>query len=519
MSTFFRSALLLVVAFLSAGRVSAQTILEPGNRRFTGAQISVPNGALGIQDTDASHRLVFTLGSNLTADRVLTITTGDAARTIAVSGNTTISQDYSAAGAPQFARLGLGVAADGTQTLKFASTGTLSWDNGSGTADLIISRASANRFEIKNGTNAQGGWIYNTFTDASNYERVFVGWSGNVFNILPEAAGTGTNRDLKLSGAASVKISAGGSDYNFDNGIYTNVDNNKDIGEISTPFRFRSGYFGTSIGIGVTAATSTKLDVLLNNATTATIDNIATFVHDSTGTAANGFGGGLRFGLESSTTANQDAAKIAAYWKDATHASRSANIGFFTVNNAAAESEKVTIDANGNLGVGDATPAALLTVGSGDLFQVDSDGWPSGPGDKYLAANVTNNTTTMSNVSGLSVTVVGGKKYAFRLVLYVSNSTAADGAKVDFDGGTATATNFRGHATVFDSALLLSTQVTDLATDISVTTITGNSKIEVDGSFEPSSNGTFVPRFAMNTAVSGTLTVYRGAHLVVKQMP
>jgi hypothetical protein len=32
------------------------------------------------------------------------------------------------------------------------------------------------------------------------------------------------------------------------------------------------------------------------------------------------------------------------------------------------------VTAAGNVGIGDATPAALFTVGSGDLFQVDTTG-------------------------------------------------------------------------------------------------------------------------------------------------
>ncbi len=47
--------------------------------------------AVQLDDTDASHQLVLTPGSNLTADRVLTITTGDAARTLTMAGDATIS--------------------------------------------------------------------------------------------------------------------------------------------------------------------------------------------------------------------------------------------------------------------------------------------------------------------------------------------------------------------------------------------------------------------------------------------
>jgi len=45
---------------------------------------------LGLLDTDYSHSLRIAAGSNLTADRVLTLTTGDAARNLILSGDATI---------------------------------------------------------------------------------------------------------------------------------------------------------------------------------------------------------------------------------------------------------------------------------------------------------------------------------------------------------------------------------------------------------------------------------------------
>lgn len=46
---------------------------------------------LKVNDTDDSHGLQLAVGSNLTADRVLTFTTGDAARTITINGNPTLN--------------------------------------------------------------------------------------------------------------------------------------------------------------------------------------------------------------------------------------------------------------------------------------------------------------------------------------------------------------------------------------------------------------------------------------------
>lgn len=50
------------------------------------------SGSLRIQDTDASHTLRFAVGSNLTANRTFTLTTGNANRTLDISaGDVTIS--------------------------------------------------------------------------------------------------------------------------------------------------------------------------------------------------------------------------------------------------------------------------------------------------------------------------------------------------------------------------------------------------------------------------------------------
>ncbi len=53
---------------------------------------------------------------------------------------------------------------------------------------------------LRRGVNAQKSRLYNTYTDASNYERLGISWSANVVSIKPEAAGTGTARDLHISG-------------------------------------------------------------------------------------------------------------------------------------------------------------------------------------------------------------------------------------------------------------------------------------------------------------------------------
>lgn len=82
--------------------------------------------------------------------------------------------------------------------------------------------------------------------------------------------------------------------------------------------------------------------VVQDNSTAVTSD-LLKLNHRSTGTPAAGFGSGVRFLLESSTTNDRDAAQISSIWTTATDASRSAAIVFQTVNNATGLTERARI--------------------------------------------------------------------------------------------------------------------------------------------------------------------------------
>jgi hypothetical protein len=138
----------------------------------------------------------------------------------------------------------------------------------------------------------------------------------------------------------------------------------------------------------------------------------------------------------------------------------------------------------------------------------------------FLASDATTTSATLANLSGLTVTnVLASGNYTFKCILYVSDSVAADGAKIDFGGGTATATDFRAHVTTFDSALNLSTQLTSLTGAATMSTLTGSSMIEIHGSIIVNAGGTFIPRFAQSAHTTGTLTVFKGSHILFTQMP
>lgn len=72
-----------------------------------------------------------------------------------------------------------------------------------GASDCVLARDAANVLALRNSTNAQAFRVYNTYTDASNYERLDEVWSGNICYIRTIKAGSGTNRQLSLQSAAS----------------------------------------------------------------------------------------------------------------------------------------------------------------------------------------------------------------------------------------------------------------------------------------------------------------------------
>lgn len=110
--------------------------------------------------------------------------------------------------------------------------------------DVGISRDAANTLAQRNSTNPQTFRVYNTFTDASNYERAKIGWNSNTLEIGTEAAGTGTLRNINLIGG-NVGIGTSTPSYKFD--IRDNVNGNLFINIANT----NSGGGGSGYGSGI----------------------------------------------------------------------------------------------------------------------------------------------------------------------------------------------------------------------------------------------------------------------------
>lgn len=138
------------------------------------------------------------------------------------------------------------------------SNSLLQWgSSGVSSADLAITRDAANTLAQRNGTNAQTHNIYNTFTDASNWERGTFAWASNIFNILAQRAGTGSARQLRVGtgGSTNFLIMTNNIDrwrVDSSGNFLGNTDNTLDIGATGAT-RPRTIYLGTSVQIEANA--------------------------------------------------------------------------------------------------------------------------------------------------------------------------------------------------------------------------------------------------------------------------
>jgi hypothetical protein len=124
---------------------------------------------------------------------------------------------------------------------------------------------AGNVIEQRNGTNAQQLRIYNTYTDASNYERVKFLWAGNTFYLQSEVGGTGVPRSIVLdiyNGGTLSLASAATPRWamQYTGHFYAGADNTYDIGA-SGANRPRNLFVAGAVATGVKAGAAIDADV------------------------------------------------------------------------------------------------------------------------------------------------------------------------------------------------------------------------------------------------------------------
>jgi hypothetical protein len=189
---------------------------------------------------------------------------------LTLSGQTSFADGTSAAPAQTWtSESTLGWYRAGSSDVRFASNGSdwfriannqvlvnslaaISWgSNGVTSFDVALWRDAAGVLALRNGTNAQGFRVYNTFTDASNYERGAVRWSGNEFQLFTDSLGTGSVRNIGLASAAFINFRPAGTlawQMNSSGHFICPTDATYDIG--ATSFRPRNGFFAGTLSFG-----------------------------------------------------------------------------------------------------------------------------------------------------------------------------------------------------------------------------------------------------------------------------
>ncbi len=241
-----------------AQTLSVQSVVA-GTTNTAGANLTI-TGSQGT-GTGAGGSIIFQVapaGSSGTAQNALfdafTISNGAAAGRTLLTVPTFSSMEIGVNGA--FAFLAAGSAAfsftyGSSNFITVRSSGGFGWSNSatnaSSTIDLYLYRDAANTLALRNGANAQAFRVYNTFTDASNYERGFMRWSSNVFQIGTEAGGTGSNRSVSIVSSDTCQIGAGGSAlYAFTTAAFRPLTTNTyDIG--TSTFTWRDLNLGRNI--------------------------------------------------------------------------------------------------------------------------------------------------------------------------------------------------------------------------------------------------------------------------------
>ena len=110
----------------------------------------------------------------------------------------------------------------------------------------------------------------------------------------------------------------------------------------STTTNFHFDTTNTRLGVGIASAGATFHGVASSATTNAAVNGLLLGTN-TTGTPANGLGGAIFFNIETSTTADTNAADMQCVWTDITHASRTSAFLWRTTNNAGALAERFRV--------------------------------------------------------------------------------------------------------------------------------------------------------------------------------
>lgn len=125
-----------------------------------------------------------------------------------------------------------------------------------------------------------------------------------------------------------------------------------------------------------------------------------------------------------------------------------------------------------------------------------------------------NTTTTLGNVTGLTATVVAGKIYRFRAILFTS-SNVAGGVKAAISG-TATATTIIYDGVTQNTTTTSQSRSTALGTAVGAVTAVTAATVKIEGFIVVNAAGTLTVQLAANVA-TGTTSALVGSNFVIQE--
>lgn len=176
-------------------------------------------------------------------------------------------------------------------TSPFAGGMTLS--NG-GSNSFTLAADAANTLALRNGVNAQSVNVYNTYTDASNYERAVFDWTTNAngLTIGTTQAGTGAARSVFFNRAGSAKIVLASTGIQFGDNLLAATDATYNIGAVSA--NRPNNIFAASNVVSLYAKNTPNTVAALASCTG--IAGTKAFVSDSTVAGSGNFGAAVAGG-------------------------------------------------------------------------------------------------------------------------------------------------------------------------------------------------------------------------------
>ena len=169
------------------------------------AGVTLNNTGLHLLDTNASHDLIIKPGSDLTADKTLTLTTGDADRTITLNGNPTLNdwfdQGVKVADSPEFAAI-----TENNGVLKqnlITNSGFGVWSNSLLSQGRTVGQQS-NSYDVGAAILDNDGTAIGSWNGTTTRCTVTVG--AGIFTITDDGTGSTMETSVDLSGLTIGKL-------------------------------------------------------------------------------------------------------------------------------------------------------------------------------------------------------------------------------------------------------------------------------------------------------------------------